>query len=385
MNIIGVRHTNDNRVFMDRLFWPLSQAPKHGDSLLWTKNPVQAMSVLSGADVLCMTRVADAESLLLIEKAKRAGVKVVVDVDDAIHSIPHHNPYYVIWGTNRDIIRQWIAIYRDVKEPTMAWCYRDYTEEQVVQMARGRLVAVEEALRNADLVTTSTGALAKFYSDLLKLKHVVILPNQISEQEWDGVQKKPGEAGRVNIRWGGSDTHHDDLEIIRRPMQQVMEACPELDFEVMGLDGYGRSMFAHLPQDRFLSHKSIPHSEYMGWLSYADIIIAPSDNSTFTKCKSDIRVLQAGWMGIPVVASPSTYGKTVTEAKMGHIAQDDGRWVTCITSLVKDAEERKRLGENGRAYTAGLRTYEKTYCRWQETYRELTRHPAFAVPGKVPA
>lgn len=384
MRILAVRHSNENRVFMDRLYWPMAQAEKYGDHVTWATSPKHAESLLSGMDILVHTRVADQESLELMHKANAMGVRIVVDIDDAVHAISNRNPYYVIWGSNRDILRQWIEIYREIGEPKMRWCYVDYDEDTVFKLAAGRRRAVEQALRLAHLVTTSTPSLAKFYKDLLKLHDVVVLPNQISEHEWKGVKKQNRRDGHVLIRWGGSDTHHDDLACIQKPIQEAMEACPYLDFEVMGLGNYGARMFDNLPQDRFASHFSIPHGDYMWWLAHADIIVAPSDGSLFAKCKSDIRVLQAGWMGIPVVVSPATYGHTVLESKMGLVAQTGKQWVDHLVKLANDEVLRKELGAHGHEYVTGLRTYETNYPRWQAAYRELQKKSHFLVSDGLP-
>jgi len=361
------------RVYDHRLRLPLEQLERNGKAdIIWADSISAVLHGIKGADIFLSTRPAEAEMLSILAKCKQYGVKVVVDMDDALHVIPHRNPFYVVWGTQIDIIEKWqdILASEGVDIPAIAWATQ-FDAHMVARMAKGRLYVLEQCLKQADLVTVTCSFLANFYKKLLHLHNVKIIPNCVSEEEFRGIERRVADGGRVRIRWGGSPTHYDDLAIIHDPMAQAMKACPHIDFDTVGLSQAGYHFMNQLPRDRFTCLDAKPHHEYMQWLADADIIIAPSDKSKFSMSKSDLRVLEAGYLGVPVVASAVTYGATVSKYKMGIVVRNPRDWTKGIVSLARNPAMRDRYGRNGRHYVRTHRTYERQWSWWYNAYQSL--------------
>ena len=114
----------------------------------------------------------------------------------------------------------------------------------------------------------------------------------------------------------------------------------------------------------------MPIDEYRNIVAAFDIALAPSLGIKFNDAKSDIRVLEAAICGVPVVASETTYGDTVREAKCGLVAKKAQKWIRYLNRLVNSASLRNELGQNGRRYTKG-RTYDANAWQWAEAYRSI--------------
>ena len=74
-------------------------------------------------------------------------------------------------------------------------------------------------------------------------------------------------------------------------------------------------------------------------------------DNTFCQCKSEIKYLEAGILGIPTIASPtSAFKYAIKHMENGLLAGDTKEWSECLELLICNEEERKRIGENARLH-----------------------------------
>jgi glycosyltransferase involved in cell wall biosynthesis len=81
-------------------------------------------------------------------------------------------------------------------------------------------------------------------------------------------------------------------------------------------------------------------------ISRLDVNLAPlEDDNPFAECKSAIKYVEAGFFGVPTVASPiPDFQRAITDRTTGMLAGDAAEWHARISELVADPPLRRRIG-----------------------------------------
>lgn len=160
-------------------------------------------------------------------------------------------------------------------------------------------------IRLADVVTTTHERLAE---EVYKInRNVVVLPNAIPTHTYFPRLRLPSGNGKRRIFWQGSVTHGKDIELLRGPFRKLdknkfstiiagyMPNEPEWDRMVTCFtDGL------RLP-GMVLQGANV--EKYYENYRYADICVAPLRDNKFNAMKSNLKVLEAAHMRLPVIAS----------------------------------------------------------------------------------
>ncbi|MBU0777633.1 glycosyltransferase [Patescibacteria group bacterium] len=330
------------------------------------KNPMQPRLV-NNYDMIVLQRQPDADVTRLIRTCKNAGIKVVFDIDDDALHIPPENPNYMVWGRDSRKVQQMVRAYRKVgKEPP---AIRNMTPQQAAENAKMLFRGILDNIRLADLVTTTTPVLRDVYQKYNS--NIVVLPNQMDRGGWENL--KPVEHERLWIGWAGGWTHIHDLEIVARPMGEILRRYDHVDLCLIGWGQAKELVFSDISPERVLT---FPWSDdvygYRNNLASMDIILAPSYDNLFNAGKSDIRVMEA-WIGAkaPVVASPTTYGETVRQAGGGLVAKNTKDWIASLSKLIEKQALRRAMGDAGYLYVRDYRTYDMCAEKWMKAYNGL--------------
>jgi glycosyltransferase involved in cell wall biosynthesis len=94
----------------------------------------------------------------------------------------------------------------------------------------------------------------------------------------------------------------------------------------------------------------VPYDQYPITVGYFDIMLAPLINDHFNNAKSDIKLIDAGAMGIPYVASNIPVYKEWFDGdgnKAGLLSPDD-QWYENMKYLVQNKEIRDNMGRAGK-------------------------------------
>lgn len=260
-----------------------------------------------GCDVFFYNRVLpDFAYPLVLERKEKYGFKICVDLDDYWELDPHHILYDEYIGSN----------------------------------FAGRQI---EQIKNADVITTTNERLAELIKPFNSNVH--ILPNAIPKQGQFDVERHPHHLTR--LFWQGSITHRADIELIKRPIECLNTIAGKIQMVMAGFmdgepewDAIARMYTANLKhQYRIIEGKNV--AEYYDAYRYADICLIPLVNSPFNRCKSNLKVLEAANLGLPVICSqvhpymdlPVIYSKTGTD------------WVRNIQRLVASKKRQKEAGQ----------------------------------------
>jgi glycosyltransferase involved in cell wall biosynthesis len=280
---------------------------------------------LSHCDVLVLQRPSNRNKLKAAIVARKRGIKLVVDLDDDLWSIAHSNPAHEGWNTGE------------------------------------RLMIIEECLRLADVVTTTTPELREL---LLKFNdNVVVLPNMIPHQHWPSERFVRVPDGKIVIGWAGSPTHYEDLELLAGSLETILDRNENVEVKLCGTN-----VFPFREHPRISTIPPAKVEDYHAVPEQFDIAIAPIKDTRFNRCKSDLKVIEFSAIGLPIVASDvAPYHRSIEHGVNGYLAKNAKDWIKYLERLVRDGELRRTMGDNARAF-AETRMMHNNVLLWERAY-----------------
>jgi glycosyltransferase involved in cell wall biosynthesis len=169
----------------------------------------------------------------------------------------------------------------------------------------------------------------------------------------------------IRIGWDGSIGHQPDLDIIRPVIAAIKRDYPDVTFVTMG-------------------YKPDFSDEHHGWadmMAYPktlaslgiDIGLAPLIDSSFNRCKSNLRWMNYSALKIPVVYSPVENQKNLPGIK----ADSHHDWYEAISTLIEDKELRRKLGNGQNKYLKehfDMKNNVQDLARWLEELPRSDRY-----------
>jgi GT2 family glycosyltransferase/glycosyltransferase involved in cell wall biosynthesis len=166
-----------------------------------------------------------------------------------------------------------------------------------------------------------------------------VINNALPEWIWEsnlGSDQRTKE-GRLRIGWAGAPQHAGDLEFLGKVIEQTRDLA---DWVFMGMCPDALQPMASEV------HNMVPFNQYPAALSAAnlDLAIAPLAAHPFNRCKSHLKVLEYGILGVPVVACDLEPYRHCPVIKAS--ANNTDEWVEKIRGLLEDNEGRMDAGRN---------------------------------------
>ena len=144
---------------------------------------------------------------------------------------------------------------------------------------------------------------------------------------------------------------------------QLLDEYENLTVELAGTDPIDG-----LEHDRLSYLEWVEIEKYADVLSRFDIGVAPLVDNRFNRCKSDLKYLEYGMIGLPVVASAvAPYEGSVEHGVNGLLARNPKDWLKHLRRLVVEEETRTRLGAAARDF-AEARLMSRNVSQWEDAY-----------------
>lgn len=259
-----------------------------------------------------------------IKRLQKLGIKVIYEVDDYLHGV------------------------RKVKGHRSA---KKFNAKAMPDF--------ELCMRACDAMIVSTPWLAKAYSRFNE--RIYVCRNSIEGKRY--AQYELPERQSINIGWAGGEGHQQSVKAWLPAIERILNDYPRARFLSMGLpvaDLLKRpTQAASLP---FISIENFAPA-----LTNFDIAIAPAGRGDFFKAKSDLRFLETGGLGIPLVADPMVYGEII-DSETGFYASDADQAEKALRALLDDAELRAHIGREARQYVLSHRSIEKGVEQWEKVF-----------------
>lgn len=244
----------------------------------------------------------------LISAYRTRGIKIVVDWDDDYWSIPKEHPGYKGVGRgNPELLNR-----------------------------------VAQCLEQADLLTFSTEELAKRFERFQKPYHIV--PNGWDQDNRNWFVNRRAYSSHVTFGWTGTITHLEDFNIALNPLLRVLKRDTNTRI-IIGSDIRIYKLFKDIPEIRKVYYPMVEYEIYPYAIGCYNIFIVPLLDTEFNRAKSDIKLVDAGAVGIPFVASRMPVYSEWPGG--GLFANTNDEWYDALNRLSKDRDLRESLGREG--------------------------------------
>jgi O-antigen biosynthesis protein len=251
-----------------------------------------------GADTLVFQRQAEPDQIERIARIRRITKRpMCFELDDLMFDLTEHNPH-------RAHVR------KDIKE------------------------RLREGIAQCDRLVVSTEGLAEAMRDMHT--DIRVVPNYLNADRWEGLAPKRRDGRKPRVGWSGSVSHRGDLIMIE---DVVKSLAKEVDWVFMGLATDGiRACLAEY-------HPGVPVDQYPEKLAEMDLdlAIAPLEYHPFNECKTNLKLLEYGILGYPVLATDiSTYQGTLP---VSLVKNGTEHWVEAIRERVSDPDALHAQGQ----------------------------------------
>ncbi|MDO6408877.1 glycosyltransferase [Pantoea phytobeneficialis] len=208
---------------------------------------------------------------------------------------------------------------------------KHYNRANFRQEVSGHL---RKSLSYFDRFVVSTQPLAEALSSFHPDIQVVL--NRLPVNWWGGLHSLRGQGRKPRVGWAGGSSHQGDLEMIA---DVVKALANEVEWVFMGMCPEKLRPYVHE------HHSGVDISLYPATLAALnlDLALAPVEDNIFNDCKSNLRLMEYGACGIPVVCSDVQCYRH-TNLPVTRVKNRFKDWVDAIRMHLNDLNESERTG-----------------------------------------
>lgn len=200
-------------------------------------------------------------------------------------------------------------------------------------MPKDILKSLRQGLSFVDRFVVSTEPLAEALLGFHR--EVVVVENCLPVHWWQDLQTQRRQGKKPRVGWAGGASHTGDLELIA---DIVRDLADEVEWVFFGMCPPAIRPYVH----EFYEGVSI--EQYPAQLAALnlDLGLAPLEINLFNECKSNLRQLEYGACGIPVICTdirPFQSGLPVTLVRNRY-----KEWVDAIRAHINDLDATEKLG-----------------------------------------
>jgi glycosyltransferase involved in cell wall biosynthesis len=243
----------------------------------------------------------------------------------------------------------------------------------------GPLAASHRAmLQQADAALVSTDALARFACEAGAREATVVRNTRkgeplstvtVPESLWRDIVWP--EACFGIFYPAGTATHNADLAQVAPALRNVLRRHPQARLILMGPLALPESLQECAAQ--VLTLPLVPFEQYLGCLSFAQLVIAPLEPTRFNQGKSELKWIEAASAQKPTLASRwGGFAEAIHDGQDGLLAQSPDEWEEKLCALVADPSLGEHLGqaasERARAAHQAMETQvPRLFSAWEGT------------------
>ena len=191
---------------------------------------------------------------------------------------------------------------------------------------------VSRGVSLCDRATTTTEPMAEWLRSL-GAKDVHVVPNALPAEKLTA--REPRQSGKLRIGFAGGMSHSGDLRLIEPAMEEIGDAVEWVFFGTRPDGAKGIKVEYHDGQAPTTYLDGIAKLD-------VDVFLAPLEDNTFNRCKSNLRLIEAGAVGACVIAQDMpTY--RVNNPPVFTYAGTPEEWTSCIRAFMasKIADRRR--------------------------------------------
>ena len=301
-------------------------------------------------DLFVITRVMDTKSIESVQEAAKAlkqfGARVILDLDD-------------YWVLNKDHVS-----------------YKHYKDNNLSRI-------IEENIRQADYITCSTDYLASragnINTEVTVIKNVPY-PNKF--HQYVPIQKP---APYVRFGWFGGAQHIEDVALMEKSMKMLCNDKSLNGKYTVTLGGYNDNPSYNFYERIFSNRGNNKHYnriparsvyEYMYGYNDVDVAYAPVNKTEFNRSRSELKVVEAGWMGKALICSDMDYYKEhIKHGYNGFIVSkaEESGWYRYTKQLILDKDLREGMQKNLQEYVLKNFQFPEIFAKKANLYLRAYR------------
>lgn len=196
------------------------------------------------------------------------------------------------------------------------------------------LKSLRKAVAFTDRFVVSTAPLAEQFADMHD--DIRVVPNRLPVDWWGHLSSQRRQGARPRVGWAGGSSHRGDLELIA---DVVRELAGEVEWVFFGM--CPEKLRPHVHEH----HDGVPINQYPAALAALnlDLALAPLEDNMFNACKSNLRLLEYGACGFPVVCSDIVcYRGELPATRVRNRFKD---WVDAIRMHTSDLDATAKMGD----------------------------------------
>jgi glycosyltransferase involved in cell wall biosynthesis len=156
-----------------------------------------------------------------------------------------------------------------------------------------------------------------------------LIPNTIyeNEKQWADPQKDASPELKVRFGYVGANGHQKDLD----RMGMTFEDHELYSMNLMDYPERLKAKYRMNPVDI---------TQYAHLYKYFDVSLSPLENTIFNRCKSELKVVEAGYTKTAIIASNvRPYKQAIINGKTGILCSSPGEWREAIKTMTIERAE----------------------------------------------
>jgi len=188
------------------------------------------------------------------------------------------------------------------------------------------------ALAHCDRLVTSTAFLANYCEHFIS--DIRIVPNRLNPDIWLPLSSQKRCTQRPRVGWAGGQSHQGDLLVLKEVIERTQH---EVDWIFFGMcpDEIRPLLKEYHPFGEFSAYPARLASLNL------DLAVAPLAYTPFNQAKSNLRLLEYGILGIPVVCTDID---PYRDSPACCVTNNADAWIEAIRARIHDPEAREREG-----------------------------------------
>lgn len=203
-------------------------------------------------------------------------------------------------------------------------------------MPKDILRSIRHGLTYVDRFVVSTQPLAEAFAGLHD--DIRVVPNTLDTRYWKGLSALRRQSRKPRVGWAGGASHTGDLEVIA---DVVKELANEVEWVFFGMCPDKLRPYVH----EF--HEGVSIEQYPAKLASMnlDLALAPVEQNLFNECKSNLRLLEYGACGFPVIASDLRCYQGYSDLPVTLVKNRFRGWVDAIRMHISDLDATAKAGD----------------------------------------
>ncbi|WP_338744781.1 glycosyltransferase [Pseudomonas putida] len=227
-------------------------------------------------------------------------------------------------------------------------------------MPKDILRSLRRGLGYVDRFVVSTQPLAEAFAGLHG--DIRVVHNTLDTRYWKDLKALRRQSRKPRVGWAGGASHTGDLEVIA---DVVKELANEVEWVFFGMCPDKLRPYVH----EF--HPSVSIEQYPATLARMnlDLALAPVEQNLFNECKSNLRLLEYGACGFPVIASDLRCYQGYSDLPVTLVKNRFRGWVDAIRMHISDLDATAKAGDALRnAVLGGWMLEGDNLSNWREAW-----------------